>query len=146
MILKHANWPGPIDLDRIWNHWAGSVAAAMNQLPVGGIKVLGGEGVESWLEPVLNHVGRTIDASSKSVLDLSGHTLADGEVMANLPDEATIVVLLHPEHPPQGFDLYSTIHRHSLVVKFNLWMAATPLDLPEPSSLPTGMWTTQSSS
>jgi len=107
--------------------------------------VLGQEGVESWLEPILQHCGRTIEANSKSVLDLSGQALADGEIMANLPDEATVVVLLHPEHPPQAFDLYSTIHRHSLVVQFNLWMAAPPLDLPEPNVAPSGIWTSQDS-
>ena len=29
--------------------------------------------------------------------------------------------MVHPGHPEQSFDFYSTIHRHSLTVRLRLW-------------------------
>lgn len=139
MSLRHASWPqGDIWSGDELAAWAGSVAQALRTLPKGVVEVRGADGVEPWIQAVAKHTGHTMGASRTAVLDLTAEFLSEPNRLLELADEAQVAVLIHPDHKPQSFDFYATIHRHSLSVSFTLWGSGESLTIP--ASDPSGDW------
>lgn len=131
MSLRHMSWPS----GDFWTGdevaaWAGSVAKALSTLPKGVVEVRGAEGIDAWIQAVADHTGHRIGESRTAVLDLTATFLAEPNRLLELADEASVAVLVHPEHSAQAFDLYATIHRHSLFVSFTLWGSGEPVLIP----------------
>lgn len=99
----------------------GSLTGACAELERGPVRIWGAEGIDAPLEYWLASLGLQRSADARQAIDLAAETLTNPVRLAELPDEAVVVCMVHPGHPEQSFDFYSTIHRHSLTVRLRLW-------------------------
>lgn len=117
----------------------GRVAEVLEILTPGPVRVLGASGIEPAINALLATRGCPVAREARQVLDLSSVVLAEPSLFKELPEEATIVCMVHPERPPQSLDVYSTIHRHSHRVVFRLWKLAAPYPI-GPVEISDGDW------
>ncbi len=140
MTLRHRDWPWGWEAEDGTVRWGdvsiqaalqprdclaaalfGCLAEACAELERGPVRVWGATGLETLVDTWLATVGMVRSDDSRQAIDLAAEALTHPAKLADLPDEALIVCMVHPGHPMQSYDFYSTIHRHSLTVRFRLW-------------------------
>ena len=109
----------------------GSLSKAIDELTPGKVRVWGDSGLEEPVAMFLAERGFTVDPAARQVIDLGAELLSTPQRFKELPDEATVVCLVHPERPPQSLDVYSTIHRYSHRILFRAWGPAAPESVTE---------------
>jgi hypothetical protein len=117
----------------------GSLGKAIDELTPGKVRVWGDSGLEEPIGNFLAGRGFTVDPEARQVIDLGAELLSTPERFKELPDEAVVVCIVHPERPPQSLDLYSTIHRYSHRILFRAWGPA-PLESVSEVRLRAGDW------